>query len=261
TFRLLFRQFAGLNDELMLRLYFDDTQQPVVTAWSEIGNRVFAPRQLGQGLGLPSSETLTIAMAGVDYIDIEVSGDGANVHGAFVSTVQKVQSLASIDFAPSAKLTDPFNNAPTTQPTADDTLLFGRVKAVLENGTIVLSPEKSASGFEFDLAAQPQIAVLTFEILNVYIAAPPQISVNDRELGAATLVLPDIADPAYQASIQPMQADATFHYSGWLKCQKVIPGSALNAGTNSITIQSANRGTAVAIRAVEVQLKYENNTP
>src|SRR5581483_7319953 len=62
TFRLRFRQFAGLNDELMLRLYFDDTQQPVVTAWSEIGNRVFAPRQLGQGLGLPSSETLTIAM-------------------------------------------------------------------------------------------------------------------------------------------------------------------------------------------------------
>ena len=54
-----------------------------------------------------------------------------------------------------------------------------------------------------------------------------------------------------------MRADLTFHYGGWLKCQKIIPGSELRAGANSFTISTAPHTDAVAIRAIEMQLKYD----
>lgn len=255
-FRLRFRPFAGLLDEMLLRVFFEDTQKPVVSAWNEIGARIVPPRVLGQGFGLPTSETLAITMAGVDYVDVEVPGDGANVRGAFISALQKTQTRSSMDFASVTLLHDPFNNAPAAQTNSDDVFLYGRVKATLEGGALSL-PANGANTFEFELATQPQLAVLTFEILNADLAAPPKIGANETELGAASIILPDLADPAYQSSAQPLQTDLTFHYAGWLRCQKAIPGSALHTGANKLSVSSPSRGP-VAIRAVEVQLKYDS---
>ena len=49
---------------------------------------------------------------------------------------------------------------------------------------------------------------------------------------------------------------AVYRYGGWLKCQKVIPGSLLTAGTNELLIGTPGHPAPVALRAIEVQLKY-----
>src|SRR5207249_1197537 len=143
TFRLRIRKLAGLNDELMLRLFFDDKQNlnPVVTAWNEIGEQLAASKPLGDGVGLPNSESLAISMSGVDYLDIDTPGDGTNVRGAFLTSLKTSDTKYALDFEPPAEVFDPFQNAPPAQPATDDAYLFGRVKAVLDNTAITLPPE------------------------------------------------------------------------------------------------------------------------
>ena len=259
TFRMRFRQLAGINDELLIRLFFDDTQgaSPEISAWTELGQRLTIPKKLGGGLGLPASETVLIPMTGVDYIEIEVPGNGSNVRSAFLSSIQKTQIFKAIDFELPSTLADPFQAAPAGKPAANDAYLYGRVKATLDNSTVRLSStDGMSSAIQFELATRPLVAVITFEILNADLNAPPQVTVNDRPLGAASLQLPDLADPAFQGTVKPLENDMQFHYAGWLKCQKIVPGSSLQAGINQLVLQLGDAKGAAAIRAVEVQLKY-----
>ena len=259
TFRLRFRKLDGINETLLLRLIFDDNKgaSPEICAWTELGERKMIPKTLGSGLGLPASETVVVTMTGVDYIDIEVPGTGANVRGAFLTSVQKAQILKAVDFEAPAKLADPFQAAPSAQPAANDAFLYGRVKATLDSSTVLLSSSDSpASSIQFELASRPLLAVVTFEILNADLNAPPHVTVNNRPLGAANLQLTDLADPAYLGTVKPLEDDMQFHYAGWLKCQKVVPGSSLQAGANLLLIQLGELSGTSAIRSVEVQLKY-----
>jgi hypothetical protein len=66
----------------------------------------------------------------------------------------------------------------------------------------------------------------------------------------------DLADPALTGAIEAARPDAVYRYGGWLKCQKVIPGSLLTAGTNELLISSPGDPAPVALRAVEMQFKY-----
>ena len=263
TFRLRFRRIAGLNNELLLRVFFDDTtnaaQRPQISVWNEIGTRLLAPHALGAGVGLAVSDTLMIPMAGVDYIDIETPGDGSNIRGALLSSVQKAETRSAVDFSAPPQIVDPFDNAPATTPAADDAFLFGRVKATLDAGTIFLGKENHASGvWDFELAKPPLVAMVTFEISNTVVTAPPQIILNNQALGATSMALPDLADPAFAGSIHP--GDVSFRYNGWLKCQKAFSGSLLRAGLNHLQItNSRSDAGAVAIRALEVQLKYSTS--
>lgn len=264
TYRLRFRQFSGVNDELMMRVVFEDTQRPAVAAWNEIGARILDPVTLGSGLGLPTAETMLLPMAGVSYLEIVVPGDGSNIRGVLLSSVQSAQIRRAVDFAAPSELSDPFGNNPGDLPAADDSLLFGRVKATLDARTTLLSPRNGGSEtWEFSLATQPQLAVLTFEILGADLSDPPQVAAGERALGPAALMIPDLADPAIEGRARPASADLSFRYHGWLKCQKVVPGSALSAGVNRIHIHTpgASLGTTVAIRNVGVQLKYTHDSP
>lgn len=146
-FRLRFRKMAGLNDELMLRVFFDDQKDtsPVVSAWNEIGRRALEPRALGLGIGLPTSETVTIPMTDVDYVEIEVPGDGSNVRGAFLSSVKKIETRTTLDFDPPTELTDPFQATAPAPARESDAYLFGRVKATLDDAIIKLSPRDGTS--------------------------------------------------------------------------------------------------------------------
>jgi len=132
------------------------------------------------------------------------------------------------------------------------------VKATLDDSAPVLlsSTDGTSCAIGFNLASQPLVAVLTFEILNPDINIPPQVILNNRPLGAAALLLPDLADPAFQGTARPLDSDMQFHYAGWLKCQIILPGSSLPAGQNQLVIQLGDPSGSVAIRAVEVQLKY-----
>lgn len=265
-YRLRFRHFPGLVDELMLRVYFDDLsgEQPIVSGWSEIGARTLAPITLGQGLGLRSSQTVRIPMAGVDYVEIEAPGTAPNLEGVLALSLQKVQTSQPLDFPVAPALADPFGNGEPAVSGSNDTLLFGRVKATLEPGVVSLAPENDnpgVAGFEFPLGKPPLIALLTFEILNADVSAPPQLSVNDQPAGEVSIVLPDLADPAYAGAVESKRPDTVYRYGGWLKCQRVIPGSLLVGGTNQIVVTSPDRSTPVAIRSVEVQLKYPPAEP
>ncbi len=257
TFRLRFRKLGDLNQEMLLRIFFDDraNAHPGVTAWTELGQQLFASKPLGAGLGLPTSDSLLVPMRGVDYIDIETPGDGGNVTGAFLSSLQTATVKHAVDFDEPAPFADPFQNEAAAQ-LGEDAFLFDRVKATLAAEAMKLTPdEEPAVAFDFMLDAQPDIALVTFEILNADVTAPPEIIANEHALGAATPILPDLADPAYRSSIRPLDPDVRVRYAGWLKCQKAIPTSALRAGENRLVIQLDGRSAAVAIRAVEMQLR------
>src|SRR6478672_10739661 len=136
VFRLSFRRLNELNRNLQLRLFFDDQQghAPSVTGWTETGELRFEARSLGMGLGLPTSEALFVSMHDVDYLEIESSGDGSNLRGAFVTTLKEVSTHQALDFAAPADIEDPFENLAPARSEREDAYLYGRVKATLEVG-------------------------------------------------------------------------------------------------------------------------------
>ena len=259
-YRIRFRHLAGLVDEVLMRVYFDDTSgsQPVLSGWSEIGARAFGPLTLGQGLGLPTSQTVRIPLAGTDYVDIEAPGQGGVVRGALLVALRQTQTSEATDFGGTPDVADPFGNPAPAVTGSDDVLLFGRVKATLEPGVISLgtADDNSAAAFDFPLQQPPLLALLTFEVLNADISGPPHLLVNGADTGAVNVTVPDLADPALTGDIEPARPDAVYRYAGWLKCQKIIPGSLLTAGTNELLITTPGHPAPVALRSIEVQLKY-----
>jgi hypothetical protein len=259
VFRLRLRRMGHLNSEVSLRVFFTDDPAagPVVSAWTETGLLRFLSDRLGADLNLPTSATLSIPTAGTDYIDITVPGDGHTVRGAFIATEKKGETSFAFDFAPATTATDPFGNLPPVKPEEHDSYLFGRVKATLEPGIVKLTPG-TADGMvlEFELDRPPLLAVVTFEMLNADVMYPPEIAVNERPLGAPAVHLPELADPAYLGEVRPLERDMRFRYTGWLRCQKVIPGSALQAGVNRLKIRLDRHSGPSAVRAVTMQLKH-----
>lgn len=259
VFRLFFRQISAVNSELLLRLFFDDIQNgdPTVTGWSETGASKFQRGPLGDGLGLPTSEILILPMTGVDYIEISVPGDGSSIRGAFLASMKQTPGSNPIDYPPVSTVGDAFGNLPPSTPTAADSHLFGRVKATIDPGIMKLTPGTAASGsWQFELQSPPLLAVVTFEILDVEALAPPEIIVNNQPLGPATVHMPDLADPAYLGHVRALDSNMHFRYTGWLRAQKVIPASALQAGLNTVVIQLNKESGPVAVRTVELELKY-----
>ncbi len=259
TFRIRLRRIGQLNSQLQMRLFFDDTAgaSPVVSGWSETGAKHFQSPPLGSGLNLPTSESLTISAEELDYIDVSVPGDGMGIRGAFLATLKKAETLHAIDFAAPAEVDDAFANLPASQPAANDSYLFGRVKAGIEAGAIALSPVDTPSiSWKIELDAIPLLAAITFEILDVDPLHPPEWVINGTPLGGAAIHLPDLADPAYQAIVHPGEPQPRFQYNGWIRGQQAIPSSLLHVGLNKIALRLDGKSNALAVRAVEIQLKH-----
>lgn len=259
TFRIRLRRLGQLNDQLQLRLFFDDLPDaaPNVTGWSETGAQQYQSPRLGGGLRLATSETLIIPTSNVDYLDVNVPGNGSNLRSAFLATMKKAETLHGLDFDKPPEVEDPFSNLRKSEPATDDSYLYGRVKASLESPPATLTPtDRAGLVWEFELDAIPLLAVIAFEILDVDPLAPPEWTINGRPLGAATIHLPDLSDPAYQGTVRPQQRDVHFQYNGWLRGQKTVPGSALRVGLNKIVIRLTKDSEPVAVRAVELQFKH-----
>lgn len=258
TYRIRFKEIQHLNKELQLRLFFDDKKEaaPKISGWSETGTRRFECGPLGSGVGLPTSETITFPTDGVDFVEIVVPGDGQTIRGTFLA-VSKTESMKrALDFTPASTDVDAFGNPPASKPSADDLTLYGRVRARIDTGTVKLDRQTTSVAWEFNLESAPLLTVVTFEILGADGLAPLEMIVNDRPLGTVSVHLPDLADPSYLGSVRPLEGEMRFHYTGWLSGQKVIPGSALKAGPNRITVQLHPDSGPVAVRSVELQLKY-----
>lgn len=261
TFRLRFRGIpTGSNRELLFRFFYEDVREDgwSVSGWSETGELRFSRGPYGLGLHLPASETLTLPMDNVDYLDITAPGDGSSVRGAFLSWLGTAETRHTLDFARAAEFVDPFENQPARRPSLDDWFLSGRVRATLSHGIVRLNPQTSASeSWEFELPNVPFVSVLSFEVLNADPLVPIEILVNDQPIGSANIPVPDLADPAYEGVARPVDRGVSFRYAGWLRGQKAIPGAALKPGYNSIVLRLPADSGPVAIRSIELQLKNE----
>ena len=260
TFRLQLDQLDNSDRDLLLRIFFDDWREDAITVSgrTEAGEEKFARGPFGAGLDLPSSETLIVPIKGIDFIVIETRGDGSNLRGVFMSWLDKSETRHALDFAQPPALADPFDNTPSQYPPLDDLFLGGRIRATIDPGLAKLTPRTAPSEtWEFDLAAPPFLAVLSFEILNADPLAPLEVLVNDHPLGPAAMRAPDLADPAYQGVVRPVDRGVQFRYAGWLSCQKAIPGAALRAGTNKVTLRLPGTSGPVAVRSLELQLKTQ----
>ena len=259
-FRLL--RPSKTSDYLHLRVFFDDqtsTPRPKVSVWNELGERMMS-KPIGQGLGLPSSEVLTVSMNGVDYLEIEAPGDGSQMRGIYLGWMENVQTLQSSDFGGQDLVRQPFSVLPSVRTHREDGYQFGTVTARLRGSKPLMmrvGEASSSATFEFEVEHPPLMAVLTFEALGAAVDAPPLLVVNGHSLGPSNFYVPDLADPAFQGEIREADSQVNFRYTGWLRAQKVIPAALLAAGLNNLTVKLSNTTDSVAIRSVSVQLKYD----
>ncbi len=144
----------------------------------------------------------------------------------------------------------------STCPT-EDTESFGTVTASLAPEAIRIGASvQTGASFQFGLESLPLVALLSFEVASARIDSPPEIYVNGKNVGAATLTLPDLADPAYRGEAARLIDSMRFHYTGWIRGQKLIPASHLRTGANDLLVIAGPGTPASAIRATQIQLKY-----
>ena len=259
VYRLRLRRMPSLHRELLLRVFFDDIagMSPIVTAWTESGRELFRAAPMGVGAGLPSSESIVVPLTGADYLDVTVPGDGSSIRGVLAGSLKDATTKQTLDFQGATEVQDPFGNLPAAQPSEEDAKLFGRVKATVDTGIVHLSRKgESAAQWQFSLAGQPLMAVVTFEVLNADLAAPPVVSANDGQAGFASIHWPDLSDPGFRGESRPLEPALRFQFTGWVRAQFVIPGNLLHSGQNAVNIGLGDDSGRIAIRNVELQLKH-----
>ena len=226
-------------------------------AWDESGSQVLRSGPLGAGIDFESSESVMIPMHGVTTVDVEVPGDGNSVRGAYLewminSELAHTASVGSQDAVPQPFATTLPLHAPT-----EDSEELGTVTASLSADLIRIGPApEQGAVFEFGIESQPLLALVTFEIANPRIDSPPEVIANGQNVGAASLIMPGLADPGYRGEMHRIVSQMQFQYTGWLRAQKIVPASALHSGTNNIAIVNGPDASAAVIRTTQVQLKY-----
>ena len=259
VFRIRVRQPSPDYQVLFFRLFFDDKadQQPELIAWDESGTHVLRSGTLGAGMNLPSSDSVLIPMTGASSIDIEVPGNGKTVRGAYLDWMTSSEVVHPVNTEHRDMIPEPFSSVPTLHAPPDDVENFGTVTATLAAEAIRIGAQtQEGAAFQFSIEAQPLTALLSFEIANPRIDAPPEIYLNGQDIGPASLTLPDLGDPAYRGEVQPLSTQMHFNYTGWLRAQKIVPAASLKAGTNDLVVVNGADTGASAIRATQIQLKY-----
>ena len=250
------------NDDcqlLLFRLYFDDLAdaQPELIAWDESGTQLLRSGSLGQKTGLATSSSTVIPMIGVSAIDVEVPGDGRSIRGAYLDWMKMIQVMRPMHAQKQKLMSDPFAAAPPLRTEEEDAEVYGTVTAPLTTTTIPIGPSmQEGASFQFGLESQPLLALLTFEVASPQVEVPPEVYVNGKDVGPATLILPDLADPAYRGLSLSLLQTMQFQYTGWVRAQKIVPASILKAGSNDVIILAGAGTSASAIRETQIQLKY-----
>src|SRR5256886_7420076 len=259
VFRIRVAQPGADYNVIFFRLFFDDKPDggPELTAWDESGTQVVRSGPLGSGINLPSSDSVMIPMMGISTIDIEVPGDGKNVRGAYLDWMTSSEVVHPLSAEHRDVIPEPFSAVPPLHAPEQDTEQFGTVTATLAADSIRIGPDvQEGAVFQFGIESQPLLALLTFEVDNARIDSPPEIYLNGQDIGPVSLALPELADPAYRGEMESLVKEMHFQYTGWLRAQKIVPLTSLKVGTNDLFILNGPGGSASAIRATQVQLKY-----
>ena len=259
VFRIRVTQPGPEYQVLFFRLFFDDkpNQQPELIAWDESGTHILRSGTLGAGVNLPSSDSVIIPMTGASAIDIEVPGDGKTIRGAYLDWMTSSQVVHPVNAEHRDVIPEPFSSAPTLHAPPEDVENFGTVTATLAAEPIRIDGQTQESAvFQFPIEAQPLTALLTFEIANPSVDFPPEVYLNGQDIGPVSLTLPDLADPGYRGEVEALTPQMHFHYTGWLRAQRIIPATILKVGANDLVVASGTDDGSYAIRATQVQLKY-----
>jgi hypothetical protein len=243
---------------LYVRLFFNDRpdMRPEVVAWDASRSQLLRFGPLGVGIELESSDSCLVPMEGVRNIDIEVPGDGMNVRSAYLQWMTTNQ-LARNGSNSDSDMPQPFSPALPLRMSTQDVERFGTVTATLSPDTIRIgSAAQDAAVFQFPMEAQPLVALISFEIAQPRISSPPEIIVNGNDVGPAALMLPQLADPGYRGEMRALMHAMDFEYTGWIRAQKIVPASALQAGNNVVNVINGVGARGSAIRSTQIELKY-----
>jgi hypothetical protein len=259
VFRIRLKKPESGYNILFLRLFFNDQPdaRPEITAWDASREQLLRFGPFGIGIGLESSDSCMIPMEGVKNIDIEVPGDGANVRSAFLQWMTTSEVVHAVGVSSDNAVPQPFSPTPALHAPAEDSEQFGAITATLSPDPIRIGASaKEAAVFEFGIEAQPLLALVSFEVANPRIGSPPEVIVNGANVGPANLALPELADPGYRGEMRALMHEMQFNYTGWVRAQKVVPASALQTGTNRISVINGAEAGNSAVRATQIQLKY-----
>jgi len=212
---------------------------------------------LGSGINLPSSDSVMIPMTGALSIDIEVAGDGKTVRAAYLDWMTSSNVVHPLGAERRDVIPEPFSSMPPLHSPTQDEEHFGTITATLASETIPISANiQESAAFQFGVETQPLAVLLTFELANPRIDAPPQIYLNGQDIGPVSLALPELADPGYRGEMESLVKQMHFQYTGWLRAQKIVPVTDLRVGTNDLIIVNGTGSGPSAIRATQIQLKY-----
>jgi hypothetical protein len=259
VFRIRVAQPSANYQVLFFRLFFDDKpgQLPELIAWDESGTHVLRSGALGSGINLPSSDSVMIPMTGALSIDIEVAGDGKTVRAAYLDWMTSSNVVHPLGAERRDVIPEPFSSMPPLHSPTQDEEHFGTITATLAAETIRISGNiQESAAFQFGVETQPLAALLTFEVANPRIDAPPEVYLNGQDIGPVSLALPELADPGYRGEMESLVRQMHFQYTGWLRAQKIVPVTNLKVGTNDLTIVNGTGSGPSAIRATQIQLKY-----
>src|SRR6266404_3649861 len=209
---------------LLFRLFFDDKpgQQPELVAWDESGTHILRSGALGSGINLPASDSVMIPISGALSIDIEVAGDGKTVRAAYLDWMASSNVVHPLGADRRDVIPEPFSSMPPLHSPAQDVEHFGTVTATLAAETVQISGNiQQSPAFQFGVETQPLAALVTFEVANPRIDAPPQIYLNGQDIGPVSLALPELADPGYRGEMESLVRQMHFQYTGWLRAQKI----------------------------------------
>lgn len=259
VFRIRVAKPAGDYSVLFFRLFFDDKAdaRPELVAWDESGTQVLRSGALGSGVDLPTSDAVMIPMTSIAAIDIEVPGDGSTIRGAYLDWMTTSEVVHPLSADHRDVIPEPFAAMPALRAPEKDLEQFGTVTATLAADIIRIGANlEQGAAFQFGIESQPLLALLTFEVASPRVDSPPEVVVNGENVGPVTLTLPELADPAYRGESESLLKQMHFRYTGWLRAQKMVPISALRAGTNDIVVLSGTATSTSAIRSTQIQLKY-----
>lgn len=258
-FRIELAQPQEDLDVISFRLFFDDKPEhrPRLLASDNEGGVVLQTPPLGLGVNVPTSETVMVPIAGVSVVEVEVPGDGHNIRAAYLDWMKSGEVLRPVGGEQRYVLPESFGAGSPLRAPARDTETFGTVTASLAPETMRIgSSVPEAAAFQFPIETLPLVALITFEVANADVDSPPEIIFNGVNLGAVTLALPDLADPAYRGETKALLKQMRFQYTGWVRAQKLVPASLLRVGDNDLVVIGGPETGPAAIRATQIQLKY-----
>ena len=198
-----------------------------------------------------------IPMTGASTLDIEVPGDGKTVRGAYLDWMTSSDVVHPLRAEHRDVIPEPFSSMPPLHFPIQDTEEFGTVTATLAAETMQIGSDiQESAAFQFGVETQPLAALLTFEVANPRIDAPPEIYLNGEDIGPVSMALPELADPGYRGEMEPLVRQMHFQYTGWLRAQKTVPVTSLKVAANDLIVVNGTGAGRSAIRAMQIQLKY-----